>query len=233
MGRLSLVGVGAIADPYYGVVVFLAGFDTNLNDEALGAVGTAVGNAARTTVSPVIGAGSLLLDGTGDWVTYPDSANWTMGASEAFTIELTIVWETNANTNVGFVSQWSNLVTDTAFSFFKGGANLIFRFRSNTITDIDTSAAWTPVNNTTYKLAVDRTAAGTVRTYVDGVMLGKSTGKTQVFTNSSQTLALGTIQLIANTDFKGRMDEVRITKGAARYASDSGYTPLTTPFPRS
>ena len=33
--------------------------------------------------------------------------------------------------------------------------------------------------------------------------------------------------------FNGNMDEIRITKGLARYASDSGYTVATQSFPRS
>lgn len=51
--------------------------------------GTAVGNAQIDTAKAKFGTGSGLFDGTGDYVTFPDSADWTFAGD--FTIEC-FVW---------------------------------------------------------------------------------------------------------------------------------------------
>ena len=94
---------------------------------------------------------------------------------------------------------------------------------------IDTTGA----NLTTgvwYHVAVDKDATGKIRLYKDGSMFGSSTPADSSIFNASTGLAIGANGLnLAN--FNGWIDELRITKGTARYASDSGYDVPTEAFP--
>ena len=53
---------------------------------------------------------------------------------------------------------------------------------------------------------------------------------TDTFFASTATMTIGD-NGDSSSPYFGQIDEVRITKGVARYASDSGYTVATEPFP--
>jgi hypothetical protein len=58
-------------------------------------------------------------------------------------------------------------------------------------------------------------------------MRSKDTGFSYNFNDVTATLDIG------SATFGGWIDELRITKGVARYASDGGFTVPTAAFPRS
>jgi hypothetical protein len=92
----------------------------------------------------------------------------------------------------------------------------------------DITGATTVTLNTWIAWAVDFDGAK-YRLYLNGVMDGSFTTVRSLFA-ATATLSLGT-SFGANR-LGGFLDEVRITKGVARYASDSGYTVPTAAFPR-
>jgi hypothetical protein len=71
-----------------------------------------------------------------------------------------------------------------------------------------------------------------MRLYKDGVMLASATPPNSAIFNSPQVLGIGATSAGGGA-LDGWIDELRITKGVARYASDSGYTVPTAAFPRS
>lgn len=83
-----------------------------------------------------------------------------------------------------------------------------------------------------YHVAADKDATGKIRLYVDGVMLGSATPANSAIFNSTAGLGIGAQGANGNVDMAGWLDEVRITKGVARYASDSGFTVPTAAYPR-
>ncbi|MBR1151923.1 hypothetical protein JQ575_14950 [Bradyrhizobium sp. JYMT SZCCT0428] len=82
-----------------------------------------------------------------------------------------------------------------------------------------------------YQFAADKDATGKVRAYVNGVMIASATPVNSAFHDPGSYLSIGSNGLLLNK-MNGYLDEVRITKGVARYASDSGYTPASGAFPR-
>jgi hypothetical protein len=56
---------------------------------------------------------------------------------------------------------------------------------------------------------------------------------TQTMQNGTGVMGIGRVPTFTTFDLNGWLDEIRITKGVARYASDSGYTVPTAAFPRS
>jgi hypothetical protein len=237
MGRSA-----AVIDPYFSSTVLLLGFEgsdgsTTITDESAAARGnaTAVVNQAQIdTAQFKFGASSLLLDGSGDRVDWADSDDWLFG-SGAFTVETWVRF----NSLTGFqtiASQWNNVGTARSWMLdFPGSANNVLRFGySEGLGDEHfIQGAWTPSANTWYHIVVDR-SGNVFRIYADGVMITSTTAAVTL-QNSTEGLRIGSLFISgANTNFfNGWIDELRITKGVARYASDSGYAVPTAAFPRS
>jgi hypothetical protein len=91
---------------------------------------------------------------------------------------------------------------------------------------------WTGfATNTWYAVAVDYDGTK-YRLYVDGVMVGSSSTARVIF-DTGENLGIGNNSIASGAFLDGYLDETRITKGVARYASDSGYAVQTSAFPRS
>ncbi|RWN29340.1 MAG: hypothetical protein EOR96_31950 [Mesorhizobium sp.] len=224
-----------VVDPSFSSVVLLCGFDgtdgaTSATDDSnLAHALTFVGNAQIDTFTSKFGGSSLLLDGNGDRVTAADSAGWSFGTGE-FTIEGFFRFSAHDGT-VGLVTQWFTSVPGWAF-FFDGG-QLFFRGADAVSSTRDSGKhTFSPTLNQWYHLAVDRTSAGAIRIYVDGVMVAGATGYTWNLWNAAHPLWIGGINGFAAYDMAGWVDELRITKGVARYASDSGFAVPTAAYPR-
>lgn len=237
-GFAAQVLLSPTIDPDWSSVVLLCGFDgtdasTTLIDESNSAhVLTPVGNAQLDTAQSKFGSASLLLDGTGDYATSPDSADWDFGAG-AFTIECFVRFATGFDSPASvFVSQWTSL-SERAFVFnFNAGLTFTYSTDGTGAGAVSVTASWSPVIDTWYHVAVDRDGGGTIRLYVDGVMVG-SAAAAVTFYNSNGLLHIGRISTSSSNDMVGWLDEIRITKGVARYGSDGGFTPPVSFYPRS
>jgi hypothetical protein len=216
-------------DPYFSSVVYLSGYEgadgsTTIVDEATAKIATAVGNAQIDTAQFKFGSSSLLLDGNGDYLSIADSPDWTLGLGQ-FTIEGWFRFAATP-TNAVLIARWTN-----GFAFWFEAGNLYFR---NAPTNDSTKYAWAPALNTWYHIACDRNASNVFRIYVDGVMQAKTASFPTNIIGSGIVMAVGSLRPGGFTtyDLNGWVDDVRITKGVARYASDSGYTVPTAPAPR-
>jgi hypothetical protein len=226
-----------ITDPSFSSTKLLLGFETSpVPDESSAARGnaTAVGNAQISTAQFKFGTSSLALDGSGDEITFPDSADWDLSDanSDQFTVECfirphtasnqAIIGQGNFGSNTLSWLLWYTSARQLSFYFSTTGGNII---------QVGTSPLATMTLDTWYHVAVDKDATGKIRLYVNGVMDSSATPADSSFFNSSGVLEIG--KNTAVNDFNGYIDEVRITKGVARYASDAGFTVPTAAFPRA
>lgn len=184
--------------------------------EATGKTLTANGNAQLDTAQTRFGTASLLLDGASDFVSVPDDAGFNLGSGD-FTIEAWI----RSNTLTGnheVLSKRADSVDVASFLIHQSGSALTFYATSDGVTwDIANGVTiGTIAANTWYHVAIAR--KGNVwRTYLHGIQGGAFTNAAALH-NDTTNLCIG-----ANADgsnsFSGWIDEVRITKGVARYAS--------------
>jgi len=236
-GSASVTATGVVADvevdPYWSSVVLMLGFDgsngsTGMPDESSKARGNAatVNVAFISTAQSVAGGSSLWLSSGGgeDYITFPDSNDWDFGTG-AFTLEGFFRF-TTVPYNAVLMAQWSG---GWAFYFESGG----LKVRSGSISDTGVYN-WDLNLNQWYHIAVDRDASSIARIYIDGVMKVKSPGWTPNLSGSGAQLAIGSLQPggFSGYNFRGFADELRITKGVARYGTDSTFTIPTVPFPR-
>jgi hypothetical protein len=157
--------------------------------------------------------------------TSPDSADWDFGSGQ-FTIEGWIYF--NATGSYTFAGQWA-WSTQLAWSFEMTSSTILFRYSSNGSGNGTTvSGSWSPAINTWYHVCVDRDASNVLRVYVDGVIKASATVAV-TFWNSTNVLEIGCD--IASGRLNGYIDDVRITKGVARYGGT--FTPPSAEFPNS
>lgn len=235
----------APCDPYWSNTVLLTPFDgangatgaPGYNDFSPAAHGTAtnVGTASIDTSQSLFG-GSSFKPGTGGML-FPDSADWTLSSanSDQFTIECAFrvtatavarIFVCQSFTAVG-TSSWIFQTDNTSASELQFLAtSLGASFNVNII-----SSGAGLVANTWYQIAVDKDATGKIRIYVNGVMVGSGTPANSAIQNTSRQLGIGCNDNSTGSFNAGWIDELRITKGVARYASDGGYTPATAAFP--
>lgn len=172
---------------------------------------TAYGNASLSASTYKYGTGSLSLDGIGDYIATPDSTNFRFGTGD-FCIECWVYPTTLKTINAIVDHQVSSGI---GWNITIGGSYLKFNYSGGVKTgSIAISAnVWTHI-------AVSRTS-GQVSLFVNGVLDGAASTVSLDFTDASTYLAIGAFVNNRNSsfDFQGYIDNVRITKGAARYTT--------------
>lgn len=180
---------------------------------------TAAGNANVTTTGPKFGTGALAVDGTGDWLRITDSTQFTLGTGD-FTIEGWFNFTSVATWDMVVFYATSTLALDCYY--YHPTTELTFY-----TPDISPPVTQTFSSGTYYHLAWVRTGT-TIKMFVDG---------TQIYSavQSSTNIASITDCYIGSSPFRntaaGKVDDVRITKGVARYTGN--FTPPTAAFPNS
>ena len=175
-------------------------------------------DAQFDTAQKKFGVSSLLVDGTGDWIGFPDSEDWNFGAGD-FTLEFWVRFNSTAGQQT-FIAQWPG-TTDRGFAFEMLSATNPRFVWSTTGLDVQIhSLSWSPTTAVWYHVAYVRFGDLT-RFFVDGVQLGADgTGISgDTLFNSTDQLTIGARS--DNTEpFDGWFDGVRIVKGTALYTTD-------------
>lgn len=173
---------------------------------------TAFGNAQVDTAQSRFGGASALFDGAGDYLSVPNSADWDFG-SGAFTVEAWVRFGALSGDKI-IACNYQN--STTGWVLYAFGTSLRFNATGDSA---DITGATTLVTGRWYHVAVSG-ASGSIKLFLDGVQEGSTyTGSTSL--DSTSALLIG--QIASTSYFNGHIDDLRITKGAARYSAD--FTP--------
>lgn len=237
----AILSYGAAAsptDPYFSSVASLLHFDgtdgsTTFTDEK-GKTWTAGGNAQLDTAQQKFGTASLLLDGSGDYVTSADHADFEFGSGD-LTIEMWVRF-TSLPTSGNFVTFCSKFSGTThAFTFVllnsAGTLQLQWYWDTDNSGQLGPVAGnWTPSTGTWYFVAASR-ISGNIELYADTnrIVSGSASG---VIHNNANGIYVGAQNNGSTGNLNGWIDDVRITKGIGRYTGSTIAIP-TAAFPNS
>ena len=182
-----------------------------------------ISNAQASTVQSKFGGSSMLFNGTTDYLTAVDKPTLQLGTGD-FTIE-GWVYLTTGSTARGYISKGPSAAT-TGWELRFNAANFL-RFEWTASFLVGTTTI--PTNTWTFVTVVrSGTATGNVKLYVNGALYATSSVAVTDNFNQTDPLRIG-IDRAGTAFFPGYTDEVRITKGIARYTA--AFTPPTAPFP--
>lgn len=214
--------MAAFADPYWADVVSLLHFDgadgsTTFTDEK-GVTWSASGGAQLDTGDSRFGASSLLLASANDEIYSGDISAFGFGNGD-FTLELLV--KTSASGAESVLFDLREGTATTAGSFFISTGRKLALWTGSLIGDTGSTVP----SNTWTHIAFAR-GSGTLRAFIDGVQQW-SVSNSSDFT-TSRSCRIGGSAFGSLDNLSGHIDEVRITKGVARYTAN--FTPPTAPF---
>lgn len=195
----------------------------------LGQTVTVIGDAKLKTAQSKFGGASCYFDGNGDYLSVPDHAGLEFGAG-AFTIEAWIQLAGYSASYSGYYAaaiagkdsvsdrNWSVNINGTASSW----TGLTLMLSDGTPGTV--SVSFTFSLNTWYHVAVTRDGSGNVRFFVNGTQAGSTQALAKTVRDGSIANRVGAIAYAGyEYYFKGYIDDLRITKGVARYTAN--FTP--------
>ena len=177
------------------------------------------GDSQLDTAQKKFGTASILLDGTEDNVKVPDDEDFGFGTAN-WCLEAFIRPASVTGTQRIFDLR-DGSATDTAPTMYLNGTALHYAVGNTSQINGGTLAT-----NTWYHVAVAR-SGGTTKLFLDGTELGTYTDSNDY--GSTTPVVIGSDYQASPTEaFNGHVDEVRISKGAARFTA--GFTPTTSEY---
>lgn len=185
------------------------------------------GGATISTAQSKFGNGSLLLNGSSSYLTAPSSSAYDLPGNftvEAFIYLLSL--PSGGNPQRLIAGKWSN--GSKAWGFFVTSTGLRFYTGGNCNAGNPYDKAFTFTTGQWYHVAATKVGS-TVYQFVDGSLIGTSTNINENLScTNTLPLYIG-YDLNAGTYLHGHINDIRITKGVARYTGT--YAVPTQPFP--
>jgi hypothetical protein len=216
-------------DPYFSSVSLLLHMDgtngsTTFVDSGPNALAvTAAGNAQITTSGPKWGTGAADFDGNGDSLTIAANSVFAFGTGN-FTIEGWFYSRTTGSSQRGMVDFRTTASGTNGIMLREDGtAGFLVGLNNGTLL----STATGRIANTWQHVALVRSGT-TITLYVDGVSKASATSSANMTDNRFRLSGFVDVQ-DATFTYNGKIDDVRITKGIARWTSN--FTPPTAAYP--
>lgn len=219
-GLLMGVGGGGGGDPYITSRVSILNLDSDLTD-AKGKVWTANGGA-------VVSSGWLNLDGSGDYLTTPQSTDFDFGSGD-FCIEAFINIAPGSSGNRCIAAKWSASSLSWRFLVETGGRLALYMRLGGT-----TRFHLGPIlpTGTNVHVAIYRIGTTMYGTLNGSHSASDSSFGTLSITATVQPTSIGSYSDASNF-FNGKIRGVRITKGSSGGYGASNFTPPSFPLPTS
>lgn len=167
------------------------------------------GDAKLSTTQKKFGTASLILDGTGDYLSIATHPDFGFGTDD-FTIEF-FVYRNNATLTEGFID-FKTANPQLTPNIYAVGSNLYY-FTNGSVRITGTTAL--PLANTWYHIAVSRVSGNTYM-FVDGVQVGSTYADANNYITTQVVIGNNYVYTAA---LNGYIDDLRISKGLGRYTS--------------
>lgn len=224
--------------PLVAIVPFTAvkalyGFETDLSDESgNGHDITANGSFGRSSDTAKFGTYSAgrTSSSSASRGTVAHSADFIFDG--AFTIELWQYCNGTGGVRAGVLSKYETTGDEKSWSIELDSSShyKVLLSTDGSTDDYSFTTTGTYGDSTWRHICLERDDADTVRFYIDGVVMDSVTLSGSLYNNASTAMEVCGVDG-GNANAGDRVDEIRITKGYARYGG--AFTPPTEAFPRS
>lgn len=182
---------------------------------------TFVNGAEIDTAYDKFGTASAYMDGTNDYLTIPDSSDWDIALSEIeeYTIDLWVKFADHTGTE-DLISQYLNVNNFWTLTHVDANGFKFFVYASPGTEIVDTGYGGEITDTNWHHVAMVKSISGSTVTYtlyVDGVSVCSTDDNSTI--SYAGKLHIGQRGNAANY-FSGHIDEVRISKGIARWTSN-------------
>ena len=163
---------------------------------------------------------------------YKNPERWNFGA-RPFTIEGWI-YPTDSSNSRGIMGSW--MPSGKSWVLYRNSGVLTFLASVDGTNTALTLAGPNVPNNAWAHVCVERDELGVIRMYVNGTKVANATFPDAFYETTQPCMMLGYAYYgtIGNPyNFQGYADDLRVTKGVARYASDIGFPTSASPAPYS
>lgn len=179
-----------------------------------------VGNAQVSTAVKKYGTGSMAFDGTNDYLPVASSQSANFGSGD-FTVEYW-TYPTSFSSGIGYIQHVGGATnTSTALSFGEQGG---FPYATTSTTG---QKATTSLSLNTWSYVAWTRSGTTLRCFINGTLITTFTNSVVV---ANPTVGVGATSA-GLYKYAGYIDDLRITKGIARYTAN--FTPPTAAFPNN
>ena len=183
-----------------------------------------VGNAQISTAQSKFGGSSMYFDGTGDVLSIPDTQNLKFGTGD-FTVEAWVYMTATPSAQYAQIIGRTEYGTNADWMLQITNSRTLTWYMQNSF--VATSTGTVPLNTWTH-VAVTRYGSS-IRLFINGIVDGTATNSGSTEFNSSGAYTIGADQAGDEVMFTGYINDLRTTKGVARYTAN--FTPPTTAFP--
>jgi hypothetical protein len=183
-----------------------------------------VGNAQISTAQSKFGGASMLFDGSGDYLFAPGGNKFEIGGGD-FTIELW-VYSSTVNAIKALVSYGRSVISaysDMSWTMQQlSDGKIVFETSNGGSAPVISITSTSALQANTWTHVALARSGSTFRLFFNGTAEVSGTSSASVFVPSSSNLYVGFYPSFSR-DFNGYIDDLRITKGYARYTAN--FTP--------
>lgn len=222
-------------DSFTKILLHFDGADasTTFTDSNLGGAAhtwTAAGNAQLDTgIAPKFGTAAGLFDGTGDYISTPDHANFTLG-SGPWTVDFWFNISGGAGTARRICGQLSAAAAENSFGATLLASNVINYSTNDGTSNFSVTGTTAITTPGWHHYAAVRTG-NTLKLFLDGVQEGGDTAMTNPTLDSTASWSIGRLGDLVQGDvglWQGSIDEFRLSVGIARWTTN--FTPPNAPY---
>jgi len=186
-----------------------------------------VGNAQVDTTTVKYGTGAMEFDGTGDGLIAPNSEAFDFGSGD-FTLEAWVYMTTTSHTHHIFSKRTSGGASNTNWILEIVSGNYDFYASDGSSYIVSSLGNAAGTINTWQHIAITR-SGNDFKMFLDGTQAGSTITTSSAISSTARDLNIGLDPAASNNRMEGYIDDLRITKGIARYTAN--FTPPTAELP--
>jgi hypothetical protein len=217
-------GLAELDDSYTVTLLHMEGANnsTVINDDNVAHSWSVNGDAKISTAQYKFGSSSCYFDGSGDYLTVPDSTDYVFGTGD-FTVDFWFRTDSTVS-SMNIFDHRNSGTSSNGFVILIATASIRVYTTSDKIVGGNLSA------NTWYHIAFERSGTD-AKLFVNGVQTGSTWSTSNNFTDEKIIIGESTTSRL-----KGWLDELRISKGIARWTANfstpaAAYAPTATSTP--